>query len=105
MAVITVSRQLDSSGEEVARILSERLGFTLIDRPGLEELVLTYGLDQQDLDVIQERPPTLWQRLHSDRKLYGLMKYRFHQGSCFLPDKHRACWGNLRYTVVSISIT
>ena len=70
MAVITISRQLGSSGEEVAQGLSERLGFSLIDRAGLEQLVLAYGLDEQDLDEIQERPPTLWQRLLSDRKLY-----------------------------------
>ena len=70
MAVITLSRQLGSGGEAVARELSERLGFVLIDRAALEEIVVIYGLDEQDLDAIQERPLTLWQRLMSDRKLY-----------------------------------
>ena len=70
MAVITLSRQIGSNGEAVVRGLSERFGFALIDRAGLEELVLTYGLDEGDLGQIQERPPTLRQRLFSDRKLY-----------------------------------
>lgn len=70
MAVITISRQPGSNGEGVARGLSERLGFALIDRAGLEELVLAYGLDEQDLGEIQERPLTLRERLLSDRKLY-----------------------------------
>ncbi len=70
MAVITISRQLGSNGEEVAQSLSERLGFVLIDRKGLEHLVLEYGLDEGDLDQIQERAPSFWERLLSDRKLY-----------------------------------
>ena len=70
MAVITISRQLGTGGEDLARQLADRLGFALVDRVGLEQLVLTYGLDEQDLGEIQERPPTLWQRLLSDRRLY-----------------------------------
>ena len=70
MAVITISRQLGTGGEDLARQLADRMGFALVDRVGLEQLVLTYGLDEQDLGEIQERPPTLWQRLLSDRRLY-----------------------------------
>ena len=70
MAVITLSRQMGSTGEVVARGLAERFGFALIDRAGLEDLVLSYGLDEGDLGQLQERAPSLRQRLFSDRKLY-----------------------------------
>ena len=33
-------------------------------------MVLEYGLDEGDLDQIQERAPSFWERLLSDRKLY-----------------------------------
>ncbi len=70
MAVITISRQIGSSGEAIARGVAEHLGFVFIDRAGLEDLVLTYGLDEVDLPRIQERPPNFLERLYSDRKLY-----------------------------------
>ena len=59
MAVVTISRQVGSGGSEIARILSGRLGFRLLDRAGLEALLPSYGLDEHnllDLDGLPDNP-------------------------------------------------
>ena len=67
MAVITISRQTGSGGGEIATELSNRLGFRLIDRPGLDELLRSYGPDDIDLPQVQNTPPGT---PFADRKLY-----------------------------------
>ena len=52
MAVITLSRQFGCNGEAVAQGLAERFGFRLIDHAGLDDLVLSYGLDEGDLEAM-----------------------------------------------------
>ena len=70
MAVVTISRQVGSGGSEIARILSERLGFRLLDRAGLEALLPSYGLEEHNLLDLDGQPdnPAAWDK--SDLKLY-----------------------------------
>ena len=70
MAVITISRETGSGGSEIARLLAERLGLRLLDRPGLEALLPGYGLDEHELLDIGNLPenPDEWAR--SELKLY-----------------------------------
>ncbi len=70
MAVVTISREVASGGSEIAGILSERLGFRLLDRTGLEALLPSYGLDEHNLLALERLPdnPAAWDQ--SNLKLY-----------------------------------
>ena len=70
MAVVTISREVGSGGSKIAGILSERLGFRLLDRTGLEALLPSYGLEKHNLldsDALPDNPASLDK---SDLKLY-----------------------------------
>ena len=67
---MTVSRQVGSGGSEIARQVSLRLGFELLDRAGLEAQLPSYGLDEHELLDLGGLPedPGAWN--DSDLKLY-----------------------------------
>jgi cytidylate kinase len=46
MAVITISRQLGSEGTYIAGTVAERLGYQLVDKNAIEEVLREYGLVQ-----------------------------------------------------------
>lgn len=50
MSVITISRQLGSDGDEVARLLCERLGYTRFDKRSMTELGHELGMDAGVID-------------------------------------------------------
>lgn len=50
MSVITISRQLGSDGDEVARLLCERLGYTRYDKKSMTELGHEMGMDAGLID-------------------------------------------------------
>lgn len=45
MAVITISRQLESKGDEIARLLCEKLGYQYFDKKAMTEVGHEMGLD------------------------------------------------------------
>lgn len=51
MSVITISRQLGSDGDEVARLLCERLGYTRFDKRSMTELGHELGMDAGIIDL------------------------------------------------------
>jgi cytidylate kinase len=70
MAVITISRQLGSGGEEVAFQVAKETGFILVDRKLLEGLIQEQGLSEADLDEIDEEATWLADRPPTDRQVY-----------------------------------
>lgn len=54
MGIITIARQTGSDGEAVADRVARDLGFSLVDRPRLEELVNEHGLTGGELDESDE---------------------------------------------------
>lgn len=54
MAIITISRQIGSGGDELAVRLAKQLGFTLVDQTLLIELVKGQGLSKSDLEELDE---------------------------------------------------
>ena len=70
MAILTISRQVGSGGSEIARSVSLRLGFELLDRAGLEAQLPSYGLDEHELLSLGSLPedPGVWDE--SELKLY-----------------------------------
>ena len=57
MAVITVSRQLGSHGARIARALAKELGYTLVGKNLINEVIRQYGLTR--LNLIYDRKPKI----------------------------------------------
>jgi cytidylate kinase len=58
MAIITVSREMGTGAYAVAKELAKRLKYTLIDRVKIEELAAGYGLTNEILERVDEKPPS-----------------------------------------------
>jgi cytidylate kinase len=70
MAIITISRQLASLGDETATELAKLLDYRFVDRPTLEERIKSYGLVGSKLEKYDERKPTIWAAFSQDRDDY-----------------------------------
>jgi cytidylate kinase len=65
MAVITITRQYGAGGSLVARLVAERLGWTVIDNEFVGEVAKRAGLPAEEVAAREERAPSLMQRLAS----------------------------------------
>lgn len=70
MAIITLSRQIASFGDEVALELSKELGYTFINRKMLEDDLIKHGISEEKLHKYDERKPGFWASLARDRDEY-----------------------------------
>jgi cytidylate kinase len=72
MAVVTVSRELGSGGDQVVDLLCERLGFCRVDKAMLSEIAAEAGVDVKAV-LAKERDVVGKPRLISDQmtSLYG----------------------------------
>jgi cytidylate kinase len=61
--LITVTRQYASGGSDVARLVAERLGWTLIDNEFVDQVARLAGLRREDVAQREERSPGLLERL------------------------------------------
>ena len=63
MAVITISRQYASGGSDVAKRVSERLGWTLVDNEFVDRVAARAGMTPEEVEERQERVPGMIERL------------------------------------------
>lgn len=57
MAIITVSREMGTGAYEVAKEIAKRLKYTLVDGAKIVELAPQYGLSEEIIQRIDEKPP------------------------------------------------
>jgi len=70
MAIITISRELATLGDETARELSKQLGYNLVDKHTLAERIKSYGVEDSKLKKYDERKPSFFASLSHDRDDY-----------------------------------
>src|SRR5262245_35786324 len=70
MAVITISHQLGSGGDEIARRVAERLGYECVGAEILAEAAHTHGLAEDRLTGLGEAKPALLDRLGAEALMY-----------------------------------
>ncbi|MDH5198822.1 MAG: cytidylate kinase-like family protein [Gemmatimonadota bacterium] len=63
MAVITISRQYGSGGSDIAKLVAEQLGWTLIDNEFVDRVAAHAGCTTEEVQQQEERVPTLIERL------------------------------------------
>ena len=61
--LITITRQYASGGSEIARLVAERLGWTLIDNEFVDQVARLAGLTTDEVARREERTPGLLERL------------------------------------------
>jgi cytidylate kinase len=70
MAIITISRELATLGDETARELAKQLGCHLVDKQTLAERIKSYGIEDSKLIKYDERKPSFFASLSHDRDDY-----------------------------------
>jgi cytidylate kinase len=70
MAIITISRELATLGDETARELAKLLGCNLVDKNTLAERIKSYGIEDSKLKKYDERKPSFFASLSHDRDDY-----------------------------------
>lgn len=70
MAIITVSRQVGSRGDEIATALITQLKYDFLDKRLVDERLASSGLTQEAIDRFDERKPGFWDRLSLNTERY-----------------------------------
>ena len=73
MAIITVSRQTGSLGDEIAKATAEKLGYEYIEKSQLSEVLSGLGFSLSDIDKYDEKKPSLWQSLTMQKELFAYL--------------------------------
>jgi cytidylate kinase len=70
MAVITISRELGSLGDEIAKAVAESLHYQCADKELIWKLMRGYGLQLTDLQGLDEKMPSHWDFLSMQRRIF-----------------------------------
>jgi cytidylate kinase len=70
MAIITITRGVLGSGEEVAQAVADALGARCVSLELLRETAKKYGVPQDKMEDIFETAPTFWERMTESRRVY-----------------------------------
>jgi cytidylate kinase len=70
MAIITISRQFGSLGDEIAKGVADKLNFDYIDKSRISEALANQGIRAPDVEKYDEKKPSIWQSLSDQRKKF-----------------------------------
>lgn len=70
MAVICISRELASYGEETAQELAKLNGYTIVDKAHIEAALSSIGIDSAKQERYDEKNPGFWASLSQQRDEY-----------------------------------
>lgn len=70
MAIITLTRQSGSLGDEVGMLLARRLGYIYYDKKEIERRIIAKGLPKEEFMKFDERKPRLLDRFTKNRNKY-----------------------------------
>jgi len=70
MAIITMSRQLGSSGMEIAEALATHLNADRVDKDSLEQTLVSHGISEAKMERFDEKKPSFWDSFSSDKDRY-----------------------------------
>lgn len=70
MAVITISRQTGSFGDEIAKAVAEKLRYNCVDKMKISDALADQGLRAPDFEKFDGKKPTIWQSLSNQKKKF-----------------------------------
>ncbi len=75
MAVITISRQLESLGDDVARLVAEKLGYQIFDKKMMAQVGQEMGLGTKAVEAAMGFKPqgakTVWEAIGTTQRMTG----------------------------------
>jgi len=71
MAIITVSRQLGSFGDEIAQNVANHLNYEYVDKLKIGEAVALQGLPAAQMEKFDEKKPSFWDAFSDQRKKFS----------------------------------
>jgi cytidylate kinase len=71
MAIVTVSRQMGSFGDEIARAAAEALDYLFIEKVQISEILSRSGLSISDIDLYDEKKPSIWRTLTIQKERFS----------------------------------
>ena len=70
MAILTLTRQVGSMGDEIGMLIARRLGYTYYDKKEIEKRIIAKGLPKEEFIKYDERKPTFFDRFAKNRDKY-----------------------------------
>ena len=71
MAIITISRQTGSLGDEIAKATAEKLGYEYIEKSQISKALSSLGFSVSEIDRYDEKKPNLWQSLKTQKESFA----------------------------------
>lgn len=71
MAIITISRQAGSLGDEIGRETAHALGYDHVEKVQISEILSGLGFSLSDIDRFDEKKPSVWQSLSIQKELFA----------------------------------
>jgi cytidylate kinase len=69
MAIITISRQIGSLGDQIAKAAAEKLGYEYVEKSQISSVLSGLGFSLADIDKYDEKKPSIWQSLTTQKEL------------------------------------
>ena len=70
MAIVTLTRQAGSFGDEIGMLIARRLGYTFYDKHEIENRIIAKGLPREEFLKYDERKPSFLARFAKNRDKY-----------------------------------
>ncbi len=70
MAIITLSREMGSLGQDIARILEKELHLNYLDKESLELMLTDYGITEAEVEKYDEKKPSFWTSFFPEKNRY-----------------------------------
>lgn len=71
MAIITISRQVGSLGNEIGKATADRLGYEYIEQFQISKSLSNMGYSLSDIDSYDEKKPSVWQTLTLQKERFS----------------------------------
>lgn len=89
MAIITLTRQAGSLGDEIGMLLARRMGYTFFDRREIERRIIEKGFPAEKFHKYDERKPRFFDNFARDRDEYlnylsNVILEMAHENNCII---------------------
>ena len=71
MAIITISRKIGSLGDEIARAVTEKLGYEYVEKSKISKVLSDQGFSGPEVEKFDEKKPSIWQSLSTQKKRFA----------------------------------
>ena len=71
MAIITISRQIGSLGDEIAKAVADKLGYEYIEKSKISEILSVQGFSASDVEKYDEKKPSIWENLSIQKERFS----------------------------------